>query len=1451
MWDEAVSSAARRPSDADGSKRVEQEQRAGEPVPSDRVTRATADGAVPDRAQGTPLRVLLIEDSEADAQLLLRELRRGGYQTAAERVDSARALADALTRPWDVITCDWMMPGFGAPEALALIRDAAVDTPVIIVSGEVGEEFAVTAMRAGACDFVGKQRLARLAPAVGRELREAEERRARRRAEAALGAAQERYRALIENASDQVAVVDANGVYQYVSPSHVDVCGFTPEELLGRSAFDLVHPDDLPALAKRLRAGLREKQSSGVAEFRIRHKDGSWRVIETAVQNLVDDPLIRGVLINGRDVTARRRMEDTLRLQAAIIANLAEGVALIRASDHTIVHANPKLEEMFGYGPGELLGQPAGVLELADAASDAAADLIAGALRERGEWSGESRNRRRDGSELWTRVSISTFDHPDHGEVWITIRSDIGEQKRVDAARRQSEEHMRLAMGAAPMGTWEWDLASGTMHWSDSVWRMLGLSRESTRPSLDAFLSVVHRDDRAMILRRIDSAVRDDVQDPTEMRIVWSDGSVRWVLAHSRVVRDAAGQAIRIAGVALDITERRRAQSALEHEREFLATLIRSLPDMVWMKDPEGVFLACNAAFERMIGQPQSAIVGHTDLDLLADPELARFFRQKDREALAKGGANTNEEWVTLAADGRRVLLETIKTPVRDAAGGVLGVLGIGRDVTQRREREELLRQRLALQAQLEKVAATSPGMICSFRLCPDGSSSVPYASAAMRDIWDLDPAVVRDDAALVFARIHPDDVARVHASIADSARAMMPWQEVFRVLNPRRGERWVEAHTMPAREDDGSVLWHGIAIDVTERRHLEEQANRWRTVFDAAQFDAACADATTGTFVAVNAAFARRRGYRPEELIGRPVADLSPPEERAALPARLARIDRLGHLTYETVHVRKDGTRFPVLMDVTAIRGATGAVASRVAYALDLSELHRAEEQVRMSDSRYRALFENMLDGCALCRLVRVDGVPRDFLHLAVNEACAKLTGTSDVVGRTVSQVVPGFLALDAAVFDTYARVVDTGRPERFETYLRSLGIWVKAAVYAAGGDDFIVVFDNVTEAKEAHVRTAIQTTALRAAANAIVITDRDGAIAWANPAFTRLTGYEVDEVLGRNPRLLKSGVQDAAFYARIWQTITAGEVWEGQVVNRRKDGSLYTEEMTITPVRGDDGAISHFIAVKQDVTERQRAEEERRRLNSELEQRVAERTGELATANRELEAFSYSVSHDLRAPLRSIRGFSQALVDDFGAQLPAEARAHLDTIQGAAERMGRLIDALLNLSRLGRQALLRRTVDMERLVREVLDELQPLAAGRAVEVSLGELPRGDADPTLLRQVWLNLLGNAFKYTAPRAVARIEIGSRRENGEVVYFVRDNGAGFDMGYVDRLFGVFKRLHSQSEFEGTGVGLAIVQRIVHRHGGRVWAEAVQDQGATFSFTLGRAPADDPVAPLAAP
>lgn len=256
-------------------------------------------------------------------------------------------------------------------------------------------------------------------------------------------------------------------------------------------------------------------------------------------------------------------------------------------------------------------------------------------------------------------------------------------------------------------------------------------------------------------------------------------------------------------------------------------------------------------------------------------------------------------------------------------------------------------------------------------------------------------------------------------------------------------------------------------------------------------------------------------------------------------------------------------------------------------------------------------------------------------------------------------------------------------------------------------------------------------------------------------------------------------------------------------------------------------------------------------RKLNEELEQRVLERTGQLEAANKELESFSYSVSHDLRAPLRAIDGFSKIVLEDYSATLPEEGKSYLQLVRTNTQQMGQLVDDLLAFSRLGRLGLTKQAVYPGKLVRLCLQEMQKEQQDRRVEIVIGDLPPCQADPTLLKQVWMNLLSNALKYTRKRKDARIEIGCRTGSrslsdgsvsgpagaaAETIYFVKDNGAGFDMRYADKLFGVFQRLHRTADYEGTGVGLAIVQRIIHRHGGRVWGEAQLNQGATFSFTV---------------
>ena len=350
------------------------------------------------------------------------------------------------------------------------------------------------------------------------------------------------------------------------------------------------------------------------------------------------------------------------------------------------------------------------------------------------------------------------------------------------------------------------------------------------------------------------------------------------------------------------------------------------------------------------------------------------------------------------------------------------------------------------------------------------------------------------------------------------------------------------------------------------------------------------------------------------------------------------------------------------------------------------------------------------------------------------------------------------------------------------------------------------------------------------------VAVTDPQGKITYVNDKFCTLSKYSREELLGQDHRIINSGHHGKEFFRELWTTIAQGRVWKGEIKNKDKEGSYYWEDSTIVPFFGEGGNLRQYVAIRADITERKRAEEEILQLNAKLEHRISERTAELEAANKELESFAYSVSHDLRSPLRGMDGFSQALLEDYAGQIDATGQDYLRRIRAASQRMGQLIDDLLNLSRVTRAEMTLDSVNLSLLAQRVIAELKRHHPGRVVQWEVSDPLTGRGDPRLLELVLENLLANALKFTGKCEHARIEVGQQAQGGEQVFFVRDNGAGFDMAYANRLFGAFQRLHTLQEFPGTGVGLATVQRIIHRHGGRVWAEAQPGKGATFYFTL---------------
>ncbi len=1014
----------------------------------------------------------------------------------------------------------------------------------------------------------------------------------------------------------------------------------------------------------------------------------------------------------------------------------------------------------------------------------------------------------------------------ENARLYDQAQQEIAERKRVEGALRASEAKYRSLFESVLDGVFQVTPEGKFITVNPALARMLGYESERELLAVDSiadlYVDVQRRQEFTTRLEK-EGELRN-----TELSLRHKDGGQVIALENARVVRDEGGRALYYEGTLTDITERKWAEA--ERER-FLADLehrSRLLQTAAEVSKSASTILNPEKLMEQAVGLIRERFdFYYVGLFLVDEPGEYAVLRAGTGEA------------------GRRML----RADHRLAVGGE-SMIGWAVAHAQ---------ARIALDVGKEAVRFDNPDL-------PDTRSemALPLISRG-RCIGALTVQSVEE------AAFSDDDIA-VLQTMAD--------QLAIAIENAR--------------------LYEAAQGEIARRRQVEEELRkseeRYRALFDGTP-DMYFIISSDNTVLSVNRFGAAYLGYLTHELAGRPISIVVHPEDRDYVHGQFAsfRLEPGRVHTLEFRKVRKDGSQIWVEEFIRFQRSETNGDYHMLVLCRDITDRKQAEEEIRYLKDFNEGIVQSMAEG------IMVQDAEGYFTF--VNPAAANMLGydPDELLGLHWTAVVPSDQR--AVVRQADERRLQ-GQADRYEVQMLCRdGTSFPTLVSGSPrfeGERFVgtlAVFSDITERKRAEAererfladlehRSRLLQTAAEVSKSASTILNPEKLMEQAVGLIReRFDFYYVGLFLVDEPgeyAVLRAGTGEAGrrmlradhrlavggesmigwavahAQARIALDVgkeavrfdnpdlpdTRSEMALPLISRGRCIGALTVQSVDEAAFLEDDIAVLQTMADQLAVAvENARLYDEIRRLNESLERRVAERTAELAAVNKELQAFAYSVSHDLRAPLRSIDGFSQALLEDYGDRLQGDAQDYLSRVRAASQRMAQLIDDLLHLSRITRREMHRRRIDLSALAQTVADVLQQQEPERDVAFVIQENLVADGDARLLRIALENLMGNAWKFTAKHPTARIEFGAQRvpaeedQVEEIAYFVRDDGAGFEMDYADKLFGVFQRLHSTSEFDGTGIGLATVQRIIHRHGGRIWAEGAVEEGATFYFTLG--------------
>ena len=1321
----------------------------------------------------------------------------------------------------------------------------------------------------------------------------------RKKAEEALHKTQEKLQGVFNLANSGIVIIDRTGGFLLFNDWCCKLLGYTKAEFQELNTTIISHPEDLKKSSILNKKIIEGKIDTYQIEKRYLKKDKSFVWCEISASAIKDkDNNVVNIIGVINDITERRKIQDALQeseKKLRSIFDTANSGIILTDLQGNFIHHNKWFEKTFGYTNAEI--QNLTVYDIShpddiEKSKKALADIVNG---KREKFVIEKQYIKKDGTLFWAEISVSGVKNKANKVVGtMGIINDITERRRAEQKLITSENLLKQTQKIANLGSYSLDFTTGKWTSTAILDSIFGIDANYEK-NLEGWNKILHPEWKKIMSDYLNNEVIGKKNNfNKEYKIIKvNTKEERWLQGNGEITFNKEGQPLYLIGSIQDITEHKKMELALIDSENFAKATFDALSSHIAILDENGFVLAVNKAW--------------TDYMKTNSPNQSKInsaIGQSYLEICKTSYCNSNENAQAMLTGIRSVMKREQKefiheyschspSELRWFSARVTNFPGDD-DSRIVVAHEDITARKLATISQektldlFEKITQRLPGVVFQYLLRPDGTSCFPYASDGLKQIYDVYPDEVKEDASKVFKIIHPDDLNAVIASIQKSAKSLTPWNYEYRAKNANGSIRFLHGNSIPQKLEDGSVLWHGFITDITERQEtiesLRESEEKYRSLVE---------NSPDGVVIYVEEkiAFINKEGLRmvglksKEEMIGKSVFQFIHPDSLSNIIKKMEEVvqDRHVSSTIEEKFLDINGVPFDVELKAipthyghkAGVQVIIHDITRRKKDALELNKInrvyalisqinnlilrtHNRQElfqeicNIAVNFGKFHMSWVGLLDDNQKIITAAFAGHEEGYFTksnvttiLDVPEGRGP-TGIAMREGRTVicndiandpimkpwrkdalERGYSSVISIPIIVRNTKIGVFNLySRETNFFSSEEEISLLEKIILNIAFTLESILVEEDRKQTEE-KIRQLSQ--AVEQSPVTIVISNINGDIEYVNSKFVETTGYQLEEVIGKNPRVLKSGYTSPKEYQELWNTLAAGKEWHGEFHNKKKDGTLFWESATISPILNAEGKTTHYIAIKEDITHRKKVEKELVKSKERAEE-----------SDRLKLVFLANMSHEIRTPMNGILGFTELLKEP--KLTGEEQQEYISIIEKSGKRMLNIINDIISISKIesGQIEISETETNINEQIEYICTFFQPEAKQKGIQLTL--LKKLSSQDNLIKTdrekvyaVLTNLVKNALKFTNEGS---IEIGCEKKGGYLEFFVKDTGLGISKSQKKIIFERFRQANEtiSRSHEGSGLGLAISKAYVEMLDGKIWVESQEGKGSTFYFSI---------------